>query len=264
MGDVIALSDSDGNVFAEYTYDAWGSLQTINTADENNAEQLAIANANPLRYRGYYYDNETGYYYLQSRYYDASICRFINADDYNYIDKDTKTGLNILVYCANNPVNYLDKSGYEKWSVGKSSYGSAITVEIKLYAGKALSTRAYFTYNAYSNRIVVFDNRTNYAKKVALNIYFDEMADAIYSIVKSIHNSSLKGRTKKGIAVELAIHYYLYKMKYKTLHTKTTEIGGTNNDYNAKDFERIAKIPNTFSNILKGVKSTINKYKSKV
>lgn len=69
MGDVVVLSDSDGNIFAEYVYDAWGSLVTINTADENNAEQLALANANPLRYRGYYYDNETGYYYLQSRYY---------------------------------------------------------------------------------------------------------------------------------------------------------------------------------------------------
>lgn len=69
MGGVVVLSDSDGNIFAEYVYDAWGSLVTINTADENNAEQLALANANPLRYRGYYYDNETGYYYLQSRYY---------------------------------------------------------------------------------------------------------------------------------------------------------------------------------------------------
>ena len=117
MGDVIALSDSDGNVFAEYTYDAWGSLQTINTADENTAKQLAIANANPLRYRGYYYDNETGYYYLQSRYYDASVCRFINADNYNGIDKDLKTGIDIFTYCGNEPVNNNDPSGNSKYSI---------------------------------------------------------------------------------------------------------------------------------------------------
>ena len=153
---------------------------------------------------------------------------------------------------------------YLKWAVGSSSYGSAITIEIKLYAGKALSTKAYFTYKAYTNKFVTFDNSKNYAKQVALSSYFDEMGDAIYEMVKSIHSSSLKGRTRKGIAAELAIHYYLYKMNYKTSHTKITDIGGTNIDYNAKDFENIAKIPNTFSNVLKGVKSTINKYKSTI
>ena len=113
MGDVVVLSDSDGNIFAEYVYDAWGSLVTINTADENNAEQLALANANPLRYRGYYYDNETGYYYLQSRYYDPSICRFINADvaEIAQMTKDIPVGTNAFAYCNNDPVNISDPSG---------------------------------------------------------------------------------------------------------------------------------------------------------
>ena len=113
MGDVVVLSDSDGNIFAEYVYDAWGSLVTINTADENNAEQLALANANPLRYRGYYYDNETGYYYLQSRYYDPSICRFINADlpEYAQALKNNTTGINMFAYCCNNPINDTDILG---------------------------------------------------------------------------------------------------------------------------------------------------------
>ena len=78
----------------------------------NNITNTAhIAHINPLRYRGYYYDKETGYYYLQSRYYDPNICRFISADNYNYISNETRYGINAYAYCLNNPVNYSDYSG---------------------------------------------------------------------------------------------------------------------------------------------------------
>ena len=80
MGDVIGLTKANGEVFAAYVYDEWGSLLSIQTNDSVSQEDLAAANSNPLRYRGYYYDTETGYYYLQSRYYDPSICRFMNSD----------------------------------------------------------------------------------------------------------------------------------------------------------------------------------------
>ena len=68
MGDVLAITDTDGSIVGNYEYDAWGKVLTADTD---------IAKQNPLRYRGYYYDNETDYYYLQSRYYDSNICRFI-------------------------------------------------------------------------------------------------------------------------------------------------------------------------------------------
>ncbi|MCI9145695.1 MAG: hypothetical protein HFJ97_04960 [Eubacterium sp.] len=70
---IIGIADENGSVIATYTYDEWGKLLSIETAEENNSEQLKIAEINPLRYRGYYYDNETGYYYLQSRYYDPDL-----------------------------------------------------------------------------------------------------------------------------------------------------------------------------------------------
>ena len=66
---------------------------------------------NPLRYRGYYYDNETGYYYLQSRYYDPELGRFISADDFSYIDASEKFSINAYAYCANNPLIYTDPTG---------------------------------------------------------------------------------------------------------------------------------------------------------
>lgn len=113
MSDVIAVTDSDGNIIAQYVYDEWGKLLNVYTVNEDSAEQIEVANANPLRYRGYYYDTETGYYYLQSRYYDASICRFINADipEITQMSKDLSTDSNLFAYCNNDPVNQKDSTG---------------------------------------------------------------------------------------------------------------------------------------------------------
>ena len=67
--------------------------------------------ANPLRYRGYVYDSETGLYYLQSRYYDPEICRFINADAFASTGQSLIGG-DAFAYCLNNPVRFVDKTGH--------------------------------------------------------------------------------------------------------------------------------------------------------
>ncbi|MDE6659611.1 MAG: RHS repeat-associated core domain-containing protein [Eubacterium sp.] len=135
MGDVIAIADKNGDVLVEYNYDEWGIIESIKTVYENDEFSLAIANANPLRYRGYYYDNETGYYYLQSRYYDPSICRFINADTYVYAQfhKDDTVGLNIFAYCNNNPINHSDPTGHWAEKYKKFKWTSkGFNLEVKL------------------------------------------------------------------------------------------------------------------------------------
>ena len=80
---------------------------TPNTAISN---ATIVAKMNPLRYRGYYYDTETGFYYLQSRYYDPNIGRFINADSYSSTGQGI-LGNNMYAYCNNNPVIFEDSSG---------------------------------------------------------------------------------------------------------------------------------------------------------
>lgn len=114
MGDIIAITDSNGDIIIQYVYDEWGKLLNVYTINEDNSAQSEVANANPLRYRGYYYDTETGYYYLQSRYYDASICRFINADipEVTQLSKDISSGANLFVYCYNDAINSVDSDGY--------------------------------------------------------------------------------------------------------------------------------------------------------
>ena len=67
---------------------------------------------NPYRYRGYYYDSETGLYYITSRYYDPEAVRFLNADDISYLDPETINGLNLYSYCVNDPVNRIDPTGH--------------------------------------------------------------------------------------------------------------------------------------------------------
>lgn len=114
QGDVIALADQNGNLIAKYSYDPWGKLLSVTPngwLDEQNAYYLEVAEANPLRYRGYYYDSETGFYYLQSRYYDPEIGRFINADSYASTDATGLLSTNMFAYCENNPVNRSDPSG---------------------------------------------------------------------------------------------------------------------------------------------------------
>ena len=110
-GDIVAITDSNGNLIAKYSYDDWGKVLGIETAEENNAEQLSVAEINPLRYRGYYYDAETGMYYLQSRYYNPELCRFISADDFNCLDTSNKLSSNAYAYCLNCPVSFHDVQG---------------------------------------------------------------------------------------------------------------------------------------------------------
>ena len=107
QGDVNALVDKSGKVVARYSYDAWG-VCTI----ETDTSGSNIAKINPYRYRGYYYDTEIGMYYLQSRYYDPSVGRFVNGDDAEYIGrKDCLAHENLYCYCRNNPIKYVDYSG---------------------------------------------------------------------------------------------------------------------------------------------------------
>lgn len=116
-GDIIGITESNGLAVAEYFYDAWGNVEYV---EAFNANYEAVANANPLRYRGYYLDTETGYYYLQSRYYDPSICRFINADDVIYLNINDYSGLNLFAYCCNDSINNYDSTGHYKASSAKA------------------------------------------------------------------------------------------------------------------------------------------------
>jgi len=112
QGDITYVYDNTGTPLAAYTYDAWGN----HTATYWNGGQNTVVASNPFRYRGYYYDTDLGLYYLNSRYYDSNIGRFISSDIHDVITATPMalTDKNLYAYCDNNPVMRVDNGG-EFW-----------------------------------------------------------------------------------------------------------------------------------------------------
>ena len=127
QGDVVRIIDGSRNVVASYSYDPWGKIISSSGA---------LAEVNPLRYRGYYYDSETGFYYLQSRYYDPELGRFINADSYASTDATGLLSANMFAYCENDPVNKSDPTG--EWFLQAAAIGAVTDVALYL-VGCAIS-----------------------------------------------------------------------------------------------------------------------------
>ena len=127
QGDVVGIVDINGVVVVQYTYDAWG-----NPLSTSGTMASTLGSANPLRYRGYIYDTETGLYYLQSRYYNPTWGRFINSDVVMGINSDIGT-YNLFSYCGNNPVNRYDNGG-KSWFTCLFLY---LLIPPLLYVGNA-------------------------------------------------------------------------------------------------------------------------------
>lgn len=116
QGNIVAILDRDGNIVVRYIYDCWGNHAVIDANGQDIVNMQHIGNLNPFRYRSYYYDTETGLYYLQTRYYDPELGRFISQDSIEYADPQSINGLNLYAYCGNNPVMGYDPSGMKaKW-----------------------------------------------------------------------------------------------------------------------------------------------------
>jgi len=111
QGDIVGIKDSNLNLIATYEYDSWGKVISIknNLGNEiTNTSHIAIIN--PFRYRSYYYDSETGLYYLNSRYYNPVWGRFINADSFISTGIGTLCN-NMYIYAGNNSINMIDIDG---------------------------------------------------------------------------------------------------------------------------------------------------------
>ena len=124
QSDIVKLIDKTGAAVVEYTYDSWGKLLST-----SGSLASTLGKNNPFRYRGYVYDEETGFYYVSSRYYDPEIGRFINADDIAYLGMGGLTSYNLFAYCGNNPVMGYDPYGTFDWSsFGKGAGWLAIGI----------------------------------------------------------------------------------------------------------------------------------------
>ena len=142
MSDIIGIVDDSGNLITSYAYDAWGKVLSV------TGSNIELGNLNPFRYRSYYYDSDIEMYYLQSRYYDPEICRFINSDDVNFIGATGTVGsYNAFAYCENNPVNGWDYLGYSAIAVFQSKYTSLVTFIIACIVGIGVTGGSASTLN---------------------------------------------------------------------------------------------------------------------
>ena len=145
----------DGTVAATYTYDAWGKILSIKDTANNevpNSNTFHVANLNPYRYRGYIYDNETGLYYLQLRYYDPITGRFLNSDDTQYIITNVLSS-NLYTYCLNNPISYVDYNG---------RVASATILTVILFGGVPAAIINTMTFQFYAHAFVNRDENKLY------------------------------------------------------------------------------------------------------
>lgn len=152
------IDNKSGQKIAEYLYNGWGEV--INQSGDKE-----IAKLNPLRYRGYYYDEESGFYYLNNRYYDSSIKRMINMDRYT----DTGFGMfshNMYAYCENTPVNASNYSGNVPAWVKKHSKSPSG----KNYFWKSITNNSGVNCYAYA---VDLSNRKNPGELCGYNFHYN-------------------------------------------------------------------------------------------
>ena len=185
QGDVIQLRDTSNAIVANYTYDAWGRLLSVKNASGSTISDAShIANVNPIRYRGYFYDTETKLYYCNNRYYDPQIKRFINAD----VLLSTGTGFlgyNMFAYCNNNPVMYCDPSGCVVTDWDRAHLDAYELEALQLYTDRWHSSWISAEGRAYQHQLAV-ELRSKYLSEgefVCANGYVGAYLDSDFLFV---------------------------------------------------------------------------------
>jgi len=151
-GDVVSLTDSSGNVVNSYDYDPWGKVLSETETVEN-----------PYRYAGYRYDSETELYYLQHRYYDPEICRFLTQDLESGSTKEPLS-LNSFLYCYNNPIYFVDIDGLRPHGHSKRN---------KSYSNESVSALISASTSITDTKVPESDKSTKCKRPDAVNLTID-------------------------------------------------------------------------------------------
>ena len=226
MGDVIGITDNAGTLIATYTYGAWGEVLAVTPATAGNATQLSIANANPLRYRGYYLDQESGYYYNLSRYYDSNDLRFISSDVFEIVftTKETKCGANLYTYCGNDPLDYYDEAGFSK---SKIKYKRTKTL-VKTW-NRYLSIPIRIRMSSVHNHLVLLSKVSDAATVAAWcipELAISKTTAQILFIVSTVANMATSMLSKSSYINKTLVLYITIRVTHRKYKTVTKKYSG--------------------------------------
>ena len=210
QGDIVKIVNQDGTVVASYTYDAWGKILTIkdgSNVDVPSSNTFHVANLNPYRYRGYIYDNETGFYYLQTRYYDPITGRFLNADDTQCIQSEVLSS-NLYTYCLNNPISYVDYSG----KFGMFQPMGPVTIVDNIFnISDKISRSVYYSYQTIRNSFIMTVQMYLLAlQNKNQNTFYDFSDQTIY--IEKIKQSELYQNFVNDFLKNINLHELFEKM----------------------------------------------------
>ena len=220
QGDVVAVYNETGTKVLSYTYDAWGNKTTT---VHNSSGTNSYAQYNAITYRGYYFDSETSLYYVSSRYYDAKIGRFINADAVGLLGANGDfTSLNLFAYCGNNPVVRIDASGnawryfldviYSINNWVHKIYNKKLSVNGYIYnQGKGVASQYWFGYFRSShngcgwiatyNALVMLGNAQ---QPHAIISYYENSGALVYGAAGILPTAVARYFKSKGYAVKVS------------------------------------------------------------
>ena len=194
QGDVIAITNSKGDVVARYTYDAWGECTIVSDTTG------IIARINPYRYRSYYFDQEIGLYYLQSRYYNANIGRWINSDEIIYVLLSLEIlQYNPFAYGGNNSISNVDYTGYWWFSISTTVAGfilDAVITWLLPYVFTAFKATKLLKWAKFSRW---FSGKYNSAVKSLAKAIYNGMDSIMYKIMGKAANAATRAFTLSKI-----------------------------------------------------------------
>ena len=157
---MIGLINKNGEWVVRYRYDVWGNILEV-----SGIRASTLGQDNPIRYRGYFYDAETGFYYVSSRYYSSELCRFISPDNVVAGVGQSVQGYNLYSYCFNNPVNMDDPDG--NWPKWVQKIGNAVKKTVSKVVNKVKSFN-----RKVKQDVMNFDVNNTSESKVLQSNYF--------------------------------------------------------------------------------------------
>ena len=218
MGDIVGIADISGNLIASYTYNAWGKVTSV------TGSNTTIGELNPFRYRSYYYDSDIQMYYLQSRYYDPEIGRFINADEPSYVIRDDASASgNIFAYCRDNPVNRIDKYG----TMSAKAFLALVSLAMVAY-DSLLCVRLYVWGFNHRKKNQTYDFSESWEKLIVKRLKSSKAMEAVIKKMKKKFTSNSK---IVGYGSPYSINFYDYAKKSIADIDLTLAIGGGGDFY---------------------------------